>query len=224
MSVSQTAFTTRAPINYAADEQETRTTYSTQHNGETCECHLPSLPYPPCTLRQILRSSAESPLSSLSSNRPAATVLYCTILSYTPYIHTNTYNHLHTHTLIWDCVVFCCVLGTCTPSRARQSPPVSVAQMIWAAAASPQPRCTCAALHGTGCTALAPQAGIGLDGGAGLAAERTSERAKWLSYCAARLVSLSLFHHWASVHFQISTHWPPRSIPTRLPTHPSSPD
>lgn len=141
-------------------------------------------------------------------------ILPCPALSSVPSpTHIRTYRH----TRIWACVVFWLRAGHTTSSptsRHRFS-----RSNVWAAAASPQPRW--AALHGTGCTALAPQAGIGLDGGVGLGC-RASERAKRLSYCAARLVSLSLSHHWilSTVHFQISTHWVPPSIPTRLSTPP----
>lgn len=174
----------------------------------------PSLSHP--APETIIDSPAES-LCRLSSNRPAVTVLCYTVQScpvlcpFPPHIRT----YRHTHLGLRGFWLRAGHTTSSPTSRHRFS-----RSNVWAAAASPQPRCT--ARHWLRCTALAPQARIGLDGGGVGLGCRASERAKRLSYCAARLVSLSLSHHWilSTVHFQISTHWVPPSIPTRLSTPP----
>lgn len=129
-------------------------------------------------------------------------MLYCPVLSSVPpppHTHIRTYRHKHLglrgfwlragHTT------------TSPTSRHRFS-----RSNVWAAAASPQPRCT----------ALAPQAGIGLDGGVGLGC-RASERAKRLSYCAARLVSLVPLSPLSTVHFKFLLTGSPRQFQPAFP-------
>lgn len=162
-----------------------------------------------CSSAEFLFVTRQISLVSLSLSCP---VLPCPALSYAP-----SYVHTHTHTHDRACAVWLRVEHDQFQPDSRHRF-VSVAQIVWAAAASPQPRCT--SLHCTGLAALHWHSKLGLDwmGGVGLGC-RAGERAKRLSYCAARLVSLSL-SPLGSVHFQISTHWVPPSFPTRLSTPP----
>lgn len=217
MGVSRTLWRTgAAPISRAVGRRETRTRHSVRHNGETCECHLPVPLSHPAVETNHTPSLSLSTIISLLSTVLYYTVLPCPVLCPCP--HTQT--HMHTYVFGTAWFLAACVLDTHTTSSPTSRHRFSRSN-VWAAAASPQPRLHWAALHGTGCTALAPQAWIGLDGGVGLGC-RASERAKRLSYCAARLASLSISHHCilSTVHFQISTHWVPPSIPTRLSTPP----
>jgi hypothetical protein len=222
--------------------KETRTTYSMQHNGETCECHLPSTPpptRPPCTLRQ-----SYTPRPSLSLFIAVKygylslyyIVLTCPILLLTyirtTYVHLHALTRAHTHTnLLWACVVFwlaCC--WTCTPSRARQSPPFQPAKSLGCCSfTSPALHLRCTARHWLHCTALAPQAGIGLDGGGlGLgcrASERASKavellrRAPGLPVCPSLTSGIGLLST-----FKFLLTGPPRQFQPASPTHPSSLD
>lgn len=198
MGVSRTIWRTgAAPISLAVGRQETRTTHSVQHNGETCECHLPVPLYPTLLLKQqIIRRFS---LCRPSSNRPTVycPILYYAVLSCPALSSVPPHTHTHMHTYVFGTAWFLAARVLDTPLRARQVATVSVAQMSGLLQLHLNRGCTalhCTALHGTGCTALAPQAWIGLDGGVGLGC-RASERAKRLSYCAARLASLSLSHH-----------------------------
>lgn len=154
-----------------------------QHNGETCECHLAVPLYTTLLLKQqIIRRLS---LCRPSINRPTVyCLLYYTILSCPALSSVPPHTHTHMHTYVFGTAWFLAARVLDTPLRARQVATVSVAQMSGLLQ-----------LHlNRGCTALAPQAWIGLDGGVGLGC-RASERAKRLSYCAARLASLSLSHH-----------------------------
>lgn len=134
---------------------------------------------------------------------------------------TYIYTYTHTHTLIWCLRGFLAACWTCTPGRARQSPPFQSLKCLGCCSfTSTAPALRCTARHWLHCTGTTSWDWTGWRRWAWLPSVRASERAKRLSYCAARLVSLSLSHHWASVHFQISTHWVPPSIPSRLPTPP----
>jgi hypothetical protein len=208
--------------------KETCTTYSTQHHGDTCECSSP-IAFPPA-LHFETQSCTPQPSSHrvhCHQNRPAITGLCRPTL---PILLT--YAYLQPLTRSHRCFGLACFPPSPlwlragrmhTPDRARPVATFSVAQMsgllqLHLNRAAP---CAAAALHSTGTTGWD---WTGWRAALGLAAERASQRAEQLSYCAARLASLSLSHTLLTtgfpVHLQISTHWPPRSIPTRSPAPP----
>lgn len=197
MGVSRTIWRTgAAPISLAVGRQETRTTHSVQHNGETCECHLSVPLYPTLLLKQqIIRRFS---LCRPSSNRPTVycpilyTILSCPVLPCPLFLPTHIRTCTHTYLGLRGFWQRACWTHHFEPDK---SPPFQSLKCLGCCSfTSTAAALRCTALHGTGCTALAPQAWIGLDGGVGLGC-RASERAKRLSYCAARLASLSLSHH-----------------------------
>lgn len=203
---------------------KTRDAYKTQcaaPRRDSRECHLPTLSIPPCACNNhiLFRRLA---LCRPASNRPAATVLYYTVLSCPvlscPVLCPSPHTYAHAHIRIWACVVFW--LRACwmdTPLRARQVATVSVAQKTWAAAASPQPRCT--ALH---CTGTADWDWTGWRHWAWLPSERASKAVELLRCAPGLPVPLSPL---GSVHCPLSNFYslgPP--VNSKPPFHPSSPD
>lgn len=180
----------------------------------------PSLSHPAlrATTQLLRRVSSCQP----SSNRACCccTILYYPVLS-CPVLCTHT--HTQTQIRFRGCVVFFsgCVDTHIHTTSSPTVATVSVAQMSGLLQLHlNRAALRCAALHGTGCTALAPQAGIGLDGWrrwAWLPRERASKAVELLRCAPGLPVPLSPL---GSVHFQISTHWVPPSIPTRLSTPP----
>lgn len=179
-----------------------------------------SLSIPPCT--ESNHSTSPSGLFLSIAIESGLLLLYYTILS-CPVLSCPvlcTYTHTHKLKYVFGAAwFFGCVLDThihtiSSPTVAT----VSVAQMSGLL----QLHLNRAALHGTGCTALAAlhwHCRLGLDwmdGGVGLGC-RESERAKRLSYCAARLVSLSLSHHWALSTFKFLLTGSPRQFQPAFP-------
>lgn len=214
MGVSRTTRRTEAPISLAVEDKR-----RVQHTVCSTTARLARVPspnplYPTLRLKQITYSFADS--LSVGLHQIGLLLLYYTVLSRPVLSSVPPHTHTHMHTYVFGPAWFfgCVRAGWTHHFEPDKSPPFQSLKKPGLL----QLHLNRAALR---CTALAPQTGIGLDGGIGLGC-RASERAKRLSYCAARLVSLSLSHHWvlSTVHFQISTHWVPPSIPTRLSTPP----
>lgn len=163
--------------------------------------------YPTLRLKQSYTLPAESLFAD--QHQIGLLLLYYTVMSRPVLSPVPSHTYAHAHIRIWACVVFwmrACWTHHFEPDK---SPPFQSLKSLGCCSF------TSTALHCTG------TAGWDWTGWRHLA-WLPSERAKRLSYCAARLVSLSLSHHWilSTVHFQISTHWVPPSIPTRLSTPP----
>lgn len=224
MGVSRTIWRTgAAPISLAVGRQETRTTHSVQHNGETCECHLPVPLYPTLLLKQqIIRRFS---LCRPSSNRPTVycPILYYTVLSCPALSSVPPHTHTHMHTYVVGTAWFLAARVLDTPLRARQVATVSVAQMSGLLQLHLNRGCTalhCTARHWLHCTGTTGLDWTGWRRWAWLPSERASKAVELLRCAPGLPVPLSPLHSLSTVHFQISTHWVPPSIPTRLSTPP----
>lgn len=160
-----------------------RTTHSTKHNGETCECHLPVYPSLP-TLPSKQSYTLPPCLSLLTVIESGLLLLYYSVLSCPVlfYVPPPTQTRTDTYTYVLGPVWF--LAAGCTHQFEPDSRHRFSRSNVWAAAASPQLRC--AALH---CTALHWHHRLGLDWMAalGLAAERARSKAVELLRCAPGL-------------------------------------